>query len=65
MPFLALLDIKQPFEIQIDASDYVMGAYFMQHGKTICYHSEAYITAVINYTNYDKDLYALLQSMNN
>jgi hypothetical protein len=36
-PVLALPDLKQPFEIQTDASEYAMGAVLMQHGKPICY----------------------------
>ena len=33
----------------------------MQHGKPICYHSETFTNVVINYPNYDKELYALVQ----
>ena len=60
---LALLDLKQPFEIQTDASDYAIGGVLMQHGKLICYISETFTNAVINYPTYDKGLYALVQSM--
>ena len=38
LPVLALPDLQRPFEIEIDASDYVMGAVLIQHGKPICYH---------------------------
>jgi hypothetical protein len=31
-PFLALPNLRQPFEIQIDASNYAMGAVLLQHG---------------------------------
>jgi len=33
----------------------------MQHGKLICYISETFTDAVINYPTYDKRLYALVQ----
>jgi hypothetical protein len=62
-PVLALPDLQQPFEIQTDASGYAMGAVLMQRGKPICYHSETFTQAVINYPTYDKELYALVQSV--
>jgi hypothetical protein len=36
----------------------------MQLGKPICYCSENFTQVVINYLTYDKELYALVQSMN-
>ena len=62
-PVLALSDLKQPFEIQIDGSDYAMGAVFLQHGKSISFHSDIFNGVVINYPTYDKDIYALVQSV--
>ena len=63
-PILALPDLRQPFEIQTDASDYAMGAVFMQHGKPISFHYEIFHGAMTNYpTNY-KELYALVQRVN-
>jgi len=59
-PILALPDLQRPFEIEMDASDYAMGAVLMQHGKPICYHSETFNSAVFNYPTYDKELYALV-----
>ena len=35
----------------------------MQHRKPICYHSETFTQAVINYPTYDKELYALVHSV--
>jgi hypothetical protein len=62
-PVLALPNLRQPFEIQIDASNYAMGAVLLQYGKPICFHSEMFNGAVINYPTYDKELYALVQSV--
>lgn len=60
---LALPDLTQSFEIQTDASDYVMGAFLMHCGKPIYFHSKTFNGAVINYPTYDKELYALVQSV--
>jgi hypothetical protein len=62
-PVLALPNLRQPFEIQTDARNYAMGAVLLQHGKPICFHSETFNGAVINYPTYDKELYALVQSV--
>ena len=60
---LALSDLQQPFEIETDASGYAMGAVLMQHKKPICYHSETFSKKIINYPTYEKELYALVQSV--
>jgi hypothetical protein len=68
-PVLELPDLRQPFEIQIDASKYAMGSVLLPicyhsetfNGKPICYHSETFNGVVINYPTYDKELYALVQ----
>ena len=60
---LALPDLQRPFEIQTDASDYAMGVVLIQHGKLISYPSETFNYVVVNYPTYDKELYALVQSV--
>jgi hypothetical protein len=62
-PVLVLPNLRQPFEIQTDASNYAMGAVCLQHGKPICFHSETFNGFVINYPTYDKELYSLVQSV--
>lgn len=62
-PVLALLDLQQPFEIETDASGYAMGVVLMQKRKPICFHSETFTSAVINYPTYDKELFALVKSV--
>jgi hypothetical protein len=49
IPVLALLDLKQPFEIETDASDYAMGEVLIQRRKPICYHSETFTGVVRHY----------------
>jgi hypothetical protein len=40
-----------------------MGAVLMKYRKTICYHSDTFNQVVVNYHTYDKELYALAQSV--
>lgn len=63
-PVLALTDLKQPFDIKVDASDYAMGAILLHHGKPISFYCEIFNGVVINYPTYEKELYALVQSVN-
>jgi len=60
-----LPDLQRPFGIETDASDYAMGEVMMKHGKPICCHSETFNYTIINYPTYDKELYALVQSVKN
>jgi hypothetical protein len=62
-PVLALSNLQQPFEIETNSSRYTMGAVLMQYRKPICYHSETFNQVVVNYPAYDKELYALVQSV--
>ena len=62
-PVLAPLNLQQPFEIKIDASGYTMGAVLMKYRKPIYYHSETFNQVVVNYPTYDKEFYALVQSV--
>jgi hypothetical protein len=39
-PVLSLPDLQQPFEIEIDSSDYDVGAVLTQHDHPVAYHSE-------------------------
>ena len=40
-----------------------MGEFLMQCKKTIWYHSETFSKPISNYPTYDKELYALVQSV--
>ena len=51
------------FEIETNASGYAMGAVLMQKRKPICFHSETFTSIVINYPTYEKELFALVQSV--
>jgi hypothetical protein len=60
---LTLLNLQQSFDIDTDAIGYTMGAVLMQYRKLVCYHSETFNQVVVNYPTYDKELYALVQSV--
>jgi len=57
---LALPNLEKPLEVDTDASDYAMGAIFLQEGKPICYHSKKFSAAILNCPTYDKEMYALV-----
>lgn len=62
-PILVLLNLQQPSEIDIDASEYDMGVVLMKGRKPIYYHYEKFSRMVLNYPKYDKELYALVQTV--
>jgi hypothetical protein len=39
-PIISLPDLHHPFEIETDASDYVVGIVLTQHDHPVAYHSE-------------------------
>jgi len=59
---LALPDLQQPFEVEIDASDYAIGAFLTQHGHPVAYHSETLSDIVRKYPTYDKEMYSIVQA---
>jgi hypothetical protein len=61
-PVLSLSDLQQPFEIETDASDYVVGAVLTPHEHLVAYHSETLSDTVRKYPTYDKEMYSIVQS---
>jgi hypothetical protein len=53
---LILTDLQQPFEIETDASYYVISAVLTQHGNPVAYHNETLSDVVHIYPTYDKDM---------
>ena len=53
-PILALPNIQQPFEFDIDASGYAMWAVLMQRRRPICFHLETFSKEMMGYPTYDK-----------
>ena len=60
---LTIPDLRQPFQIQTNSSNYAMGVVMLQHGKPIGFYSKIFSGAIVNYPTYDKELYALVQSV--
>lgn len=62
-PLLALPDFGKTFEIECDSTGVGIGGVLTEEGKHIAYFSEKLSGPTLNYSVYDKELYALVQSL--
>jgi hypothetical protein len=61
-PVLSLPYLQQPFEIETNASDYVVGTVLTQHGHPVTYHSETLSYVVHKYPTYNKEMYSIVKA---
>jgi hypothetical protein len=62
-PVLVLLDFGKTFEIECDAGGIRIGGVVMQERRLMAYFSEKLSGPTLNYSVYDKELYALVWSL--
>ena len=62
-PLLQLHDFNKTFELGCDASGIGLGGVLLQERKPIAYFSEKLSGPTLNYSTYDKQLYALVRTL--
>ena len=57
---LSYYDMTKPLTLQVDASNFGLGATLLQENKPIAYASNSLTPAEINYSQIEKELFAIL-----
>ena len=61
-PMLSLPYLQHPFEIETDASNYVVGVFLTQHGHPVEYYTKTLSYVVHKYPTYEKKMYSIVQA---
>jgi len=64
-PILAIPNFTKTFEIECNASNIGIGVVLLQEGHPIAYFIEKLKGSHLNYSTYDKELYALVKALQN
>ena len=62
-PLLHLPDFNKTFELECDASGIGLDGVLLQDGKPVAYFSEKLSGPSLNYSTYDKELLALVRTL--
>ena len=62
-PILVLLDFSKPFQVKCDASGEAIRGVLSQEDRPIAYSSEKLNDSKKKYSSYDKEFYAVVQSL--
>jgi hypothetical protein len=62
-PLLQLPDFNKMFKLECDANGIGLGGVLLQEGKLVAYFSEKLNGAALNYSTYDKELFALVRTI--
>lgn len=62
-PVLALSDVAKLFEVQTDASDYVLGGVLLQEGHPVAYESRKLKDAQRRYAAHEKELLVIVHCL--
>ena len=62
-PVLRLPDFSKIYEVAFDASNVGIGGVVIQEGHKIAFYSEKLDSSKSNYSTYDKEIYALFQTL--
>ena len=62
-PILALPNFSKSLEIECEASNVEIRVVLLQEGHPIAYFSEKLKGANLNYSTYDKEMYALIRAL--